>query len=695
MSILIVGGAGYIGSHVNKYLNAAGYETVVVDNLSRGHRGSVCWGEFFEGDIGDREFIDGVFESRRIDAVMHFAAYAYVGESVSQPAEYYNNNITKTLTLLDSMVQHEVNNFVFSSTCATFGQAMEIPITETHPQNPINPYGFTKLVIERALRDYGEAYGLLSCVFRYFNASGADPDGVIGELHEPETHLIPIILDVALGRRDVLRVFGGDYPTADGTCIRDYIHVQDLAEAHRLGLERLWETGKSDDYNLGCGKGYSVKEAIDIASRVTGCEIPVSVVGRREGDPPVLVGSGVKAVSLLGWRPRFSLEDSIVTAWRWQRKLAAAEAEGGGKKDYLHEDKKTAAVAKKAVSRGVNYKDAGVDLELYAESMSRLPSLVGSTFSERVIRLDGGFAGLYKLAGNDVSGRYDDPVLVSCTDGVGTKLRVATMANRHGTVGIDLVAMSVNDAICCGAEPLFFLDYVAMPKDDPDLLEEIVGGIVLGCREAGCSLLGGETAILSGVYRQGDYDLAGFCVGVVERKNLLDGGSIGAGDVLIGVESSGLHSNGFSLARKIVFDIGGMSPTDKVPIGVAQFAGQSVSELLLTPTRIYVSMVLRLLKKYGANKGIRGIAHITGGGLLGNLTRILPSGLAVNLEEKRELPPVFEWLQKIGNVDSEEMSRVFNLGTGLVLVVQADKAEEIIKETEFKSYRIGNVINVR
>ncbi|MDR1290084.1 MAG: UDP-glucose 4-epimerase GalE, partial [Planctomycetaceae bacterium] len=280
MSILIVGGAGYIGSHVNKYLNRAGYETVVVDNLCKGHIESVCWGEFLRGDIGDVDFMDWVFSSHRIEAVMHFAAFAYVGESVLMPSVYYENNVVKTIALLDSMVRNGVNNFIFSSTCATFGNAEEIPITESHRQNPINPYGFTKLVIERVLRDYDRAYGLCSCIFRYFNASGADPEVEIGEWHEPETHLIPIIFEAAVGRREAVNIFGTDYSTVDGTCVRDYIHVCDLAEAHKLGMERLFETGISDHYNLGCGKGYSVKETIEVAREVTGLPIATIEVDR-------------------------------------------------------------------------------------------------------------------------------------------------------------------------------------------------------------------------------------------------------------------------------------------------------------------------------------------------------------------------------------------------------------------------------
>ena len=323
MSILIVGGAGYIGSHVNKLLNRCGYSTLVLDNLSRGHRDFVRWGKFLPGDAGDRELLDRLFTTHDVQAVMHFAAYAYVGESVGKPSMYYDNNVAKTLVLLDAMVRHGINRFVFSSSCATFGNAERLPIDETHPQRPINPYGYTKLVVENVLRDYDKAYGLKHCIFRYFNAAGADPDGEIGESHDPETHLIPLVLDTAAGLRDVIDVYGDDYDTPDGTCIRDYIHVNDLAEAHRLGMERLFETNTSDDYNLGCGKGYSIMEVLEAAKKITKESIPVRFCERREGDPPSLVGSSQKAERLLGWSPQYSLEDSVTTAWSWHQKMFA------------------------------------------------------------------------------------------------------------------------------------------------------------------------------------------------------------------------------------------------------------------------------------------------------------------------------------------------------------------------------------
>jgi len=336
----------------------------------------------------------------------------------------------------------------------------------------------------------------------------------------------------------------------------------------------------------------------------------------------------------------------------------------------------------------VTYKDSGVDLDIYAESMARLPKLVRRTFSDRVLPLDGGFAGLFQL--NSKTSKYTDPVLVSCTDGVGTKLKVACQANRHDTVGIDLVAMSVNDAICCGAEPLFFLDYAAMPKDDPDLLEQIVSGIVEGCLQSGCALLGGETAIMSDMYQPGEYDLAGFCVGVAERKKIIDGKAIQPDDVLIGVESSGLHSNGFSLVRKIVFDIAQLTIHDFVPE-----LEQTVADVLLTPTRIYVKTVAAVLERFEANTGITGIAHITGGGLIENVSRILPAGRSLHIDRCWEEPKVFSWLQRLGTVEDSEMDRVFNRGIGFVFVVRPAIADEVLalipSATGFRTWNIGQV----
>jgi phosphoribosylformylglycinamidine cyclo-ligase len=315
----------------------------------------------------------------------------------------------------------------------------------------------------------------------------------------------------------------------------------------------------------------------------------------------------------------------------------------------------------------VTYKDAGVDLDVYDEAMGRLPRLMHRTFSPRVLKLDGGFAGLFQLdfASRLFERKYEDPILVSCTDGVGTKLKVATLIDKHDTVGIDLVAMSVNDALCCGAEPLFFLDYVAMSHDDPERLEALVKGVSDGCVEADCALLGGETAIMPDIYAHGEYDLAGFCVGVVERKHLIDGRSIAAGDLVLGIASSGLHSNGYSLVRKVVFDLAGLGVHD----AVAEL-GQTVGEALLTPTRIYTRPIRRILQHYKVKNVVHGIAHITGGGLRENLERILPENTQAVLEKGSwPVPPTFNWLQKLGSIDDAEMERVFNMGIGLALVI--------------------------
>lgn len=334
--------------------------------------------------------------------------------------------------------------------------------------------------------------------------------------------------------------------------------------------------------------------------------------------------------------------------------------------------------------QSISYKDSGVDLEVYAESMSRLPKLASRTFSDRVMRLDGGFAGLFRL-NSDGSPKYADPVLVSCTDGVGTKLKVACAMKKHDTVGIDLVAMSVNDALCCGAEPLFFLDYVAMPKDDPDLLEAVVKGIADGCEQAGCALLGGETAIMSDLYQPGEYDLAGFCVGVAEKSKIIDGKAIRPGDKLVAIPSSGLHSNGFSLVRKVVYEFAGMKNEAQIPE-----LGTTVGEALLVPTRIYAKQVRSILEKFAANESVRGIAHITGGGLEENISRILPEGLKLQImPDSWDIPPVFKWIQKLGNVAPDEMACVFNMGIGLVMIVRPDNCDAVaehfrtINETPF------------
>ncbi|HEX3724651.1 MAG TPA: phosphoribosylformylglycinamidine cyclo-ligase [Pirellulales bacterium] len=336
------------------------------------------------------------------------------------------------------------------------------------------------------------------------------------------------------------------------------------------------------------------------------------------------------------------------------------------------------------------YRDAGVDLDVYRQSMARLPKLLHRTYSPRVIANDGGFAGLFQL---DFSSplfrrKYQDPVLVSCTDGVGTKLKVATQAGRHGTVGIDLVAMSVNDALCCGAEPLFFLDYVAMSHDDPALLEQIVEGVSRGCLEADCALLGGETAIMPDLYARGDYDLAGFCVGVAERRRLIDGHSISPGDIVLGLASSGLHSNGFSLARKVAFEIAGLGIHDHV-----DELECTVGEALLAPTRIYVRPVRRILSYYTVKRVVHGIAHITGGGLFENLERILPPDISAEIDrESWPVPGVFGWLERLGGVEPEEMERVFNRGIGLAMIVSPHYAESIrhqLADGGLESWPIG------
>ena len=343
----------------------------------------------------------------------------------------------------------------------------------------------------------------------------------------------------------------------------------------------------------------------------------------------------------------------------------------------------------------VDYKASGVDLDLYDETMRRLPPLLRRTYSPRVLDWPGGFAGLFRLNANIglLSRTYRDPVLVSSTDGVGTKLKLAVATGRHSTVGIDLVAMSVNDCLCAGAEPLFFLDYVAMSKDDPDLTVQIVQGISDGCVEAEVALLGGETAILPEFYKPGDYDLAGFCVGVVERKHILDGRDIHHGDKIIGLASSGLHSNGYSLARKIAFDVAGLKPESQVP----EF-GRSVGAEFLEPTRLYVRALKTVYRHYRVKRIIHGIAHITGGGLIDNPPRILPDGLAIEIDSGAwPVPPVFSWLQKTGNVPDDEMFRVFNMGIGMVLVVAPFYAESIArtltKEVGVPSWVIGEVVS--
>ena len=319
--VLVTGGAGYIGAHACKALSLAGYLPITYDNLVYGHSEAVKWGPLEKGDINDQRQLEAVLRKYDPTAVMHFAAYAYVGESVENPAKYYRNNAAGTLSLLESMKKCGIGRIIFSSTCATYGMPQHIPIPEDHPQNPINPYGRSKLMIEWILQDFAAAYGIKFVSLRYFNAAGADPDAEIGEKHDPETHLIPLVLDTALGKRDCLEIYGNDYDTPDGTCIRDYIHVTDLAAAHVLALDYLCGGGSSNIFNLGNGSGFSVREVLSAASRITGRNIPYREAARRPGDPPVLIGSAEKIINVLGWEAAYnSLEAIIKTAWLWHDK---------------------------------------------------------------------------------------------------------------------------------------------------------------------------------------------------------------------------------------------------------------------------------------------------------------------------------------------------------------------------------------
>jgi UDP-glucose 4-epimerase len=318
MTILVTGGAGYVGSHALRELRASGVACVALDDLTRGHRELVGDADLIVGDVADAALVRQVLADYRVDAVMHFAAYAYVGESVEHPARYYQNNVAATLALLGTMLEAGVKKLVFSSTCATYGVPESVPMTEEHPQRPVNPYGRSKLMVEGVLRDFAGAYGLRSVSLRYFNAAGADPSGEIGEWHEPETHLIPLALQAARGDREGIAIFGTDYPTRDGTCVRDYIHVTDLAQAHVLALHYLESGGASEAFNLGNGSGFSVREVLEAAERVTRRKIAATAAPRRPGDPPTLVGSSAKAQRVLGWTPRYaSLETIIETAWKW------------------------------------------------------------------------------------------------------------------------------------------------------------------------------------------------------------------------------------------------------------------------------------------------------------------------------------------------------------------------------------------
>ncbi len=319
MRVLVIGGAGYIGSHAVRQLEQAGHEVWVFDNLSRGHRGAVRQDQLIEGELSVQSDVERALTEQRIEAVMHFAAFALVGESVEDPAMYYQNNVVATLAMLDAMRHAGVSRLVFSSTTATYGVPARIPITERESQQPINPYGFTKLVVERALADYAHAYGLSYAALRYFNAAGAAPDGDLGEDHAPESHLIPIVLQVALGQREKISVFGEDYPTDDGTCIRDYVHVDDLGRAHVKALERL-EPGTELKLNLGTGRGHSVRQVIEACRRVTGHAIPAEVGPRRPGDPPELVADSSLAQRQLDWTPEYlDIEKIVETAWNWHR----------------------------------------------------------------------------------------------------------------------------------------------------------------------------------------------------------------------------------------------------------------------------------------------------------------------------------------------------------------------------------------
>jgi UDP-glucose 4-epimerase len=318
-AILVTGGAGYIGSHNVQYLQACGHRVLVLDDLSRGFEDAVPADLLIQGHTGDTELLDRVFTEHAIDAVVHFAAFIEVGESVRHPSRYYRNNVGNTLVLLDAMARHGVKRLVFSSTAAIFGLPAYTPIDEHHPKAPINPYGRSKWIVEQLLADYESAYGLHSVCLRYFNAAGADPAGALGERHEPETHLVPLVLQAASGRRGTISIFGEDYDTEDGTCIRDYIHVEDLAQAHRLALDHLLAGEGSVAFNLGNRNGHSIREVIDAARRVTGRDFPVESAPRRPGDPPVLVADSTRARAVLGWRPQYErLETIVAHAWAWE-----------------------------------------------------------------------------------------------------------------------------------------------------------------------------------------------------------------------------------------------------------------------------------------------------------------------------------------------------------------------------------------
>ncbi|NLP27618.1 MAG: UDP-glucose 4-epimerase GalE [Clostridia bacterium] len=318
MAILVCGGAGYIGSHMVSLLAERGKEVIVVDNFQKGHKDAVKGRKIYEGDLRDRSFLNKVFSENEIEAVIDFAADSLVGESVAEPLKYFNNNVAGTINLLETMKDYDCKYIVFSSTAATYGEPDRVPIEETDKTEPTNPYGESKLMVEKVLKWSAQAYGIKYTALRYFNAAGAHPSGEIGEDHRPETHLIPLIIQTALGQREKIMIFGDDYDTEDGTCVRDYIHVMDLCQAHLLALDRMKNGGDSGIFNLGNGKGFSVKEVIETARRVTGREIKQEIAARRAGDPAVLIASSERAIEELGWKPEFNtLEKIIETAWKW------------------------------------------------------------------------------------------------------------------------------------------------------------------------------------------------------------------------------------------------------------------------------------------------------------------------------------------------------------------------------------------
>ena len=320
-NILVIGGAGYIGSHTVKLLIDMGYNVIIYDNLSKGHKevADILNVKLIVGDLGDRQKLKEVFESEKIDIVMHFAAFIEVGESVIDPGKYYENNVAKVINLLNQMVESNIKYFVFSSTAATFGEPVEETISETHPQKPINPYGMSKLMVEHILKDFEKAYNLKSVILRYFNAAGADIEGMIGESHSPESHLIPLVMQAAKGVRDSIKIYGTDYDTFDKTCIRDYIHVYDLALAHILSMEKMVSENTSQDYNLGNGTGYSVREIIDTVKKVSNVDFKVVEEQRRAGDPAILIANPTKIISNLNFKAKYNLDDIIKSAWEWEK----------------------------------------------------------------------------------------------------------------------------------------------------------------------------------------------------------------------------------------------------------------------------------------------------------------------------------------------------------------------------------------